>query len=106
MNCAPDANAAVRRPLDGAEDNGDSSLLRDVARRIEMPRLDGAALAEWVHHINPQLPIIIISGSVQDGALQEPSQLAAISFLGKPFEPYQLEKMLLDALETKAGEAG
>jgi DNA-binding NtrC family response regulator len=78
-----------------------SALVTDV----DMPRLDGAALAEWVHHINPQLPIIIISGSVQDGTLKEPSQLVPISFLGKPFEPYQLERMLLDALETKAGEA-
>jgi len=67
-----------------------SALVTDV----EMPRLDGAALAEWVHHINPRLPIIIISGSVQGETLQEPSQLAPISFLGKPFEPYQLEKMI------------
>lgn len=31
---------------------------------VEMPRLDGTALAEWIRHINSTLPIILMSGSV------------------------------------------
>src|ERR1700694_567730 len=47
----------------------ESNLERVVAivTDWDMPRLDGGSLAEWVHHISPQLPIIIMSGNIRSG---------------------------------------
>jgi CheY-like chemotaxis protein len=65
-----------------------------IVTDLEMPRLDGAAFAEWVRHINPKMPIIIMSGSVADGRISELLQRPGIAFLAKPFLPVQIERML------------
>jgi DNA-binding NtrC family response regulator len=65
-----------------------------IVTDLEMPRLDGAGLAEWVHHVNPRMPIIIMSGSIADGRISGLLQRPGISFLAKPFLPAQLEEML------------
>ena len=65
-----------------------------IVTDLEMPRLDGAGLAEWVHHVNPRMPIIIMSGSLIDGRISELLQRPGICFLAKPFLPAQLEEML------------
>ncbi len=68
---------------------------------LEMPRLSGGSLAEWIHHIRPQLPVIIISGSLHQAVAASLPQGPMISFLGKPFEPNQLEAVLQGALEFR-----
>ncbi len=65
---------------------------------LEMPRLSGGSLAEWVHHIRPHLPVIILSGSPQKAVAGSLPEGPMISFLGKPFEPNQLEAVLQGAL--------
>src|SRR6266567_4830007 len=52
---------------------------------LHMPRLDGRVLAEWVRHIQPRLPVIIISGGIRDREFGEFLRCSSISFLGKPF---------------------
>ncbi len=66
---------------------------------LEMPRLNGQSLAEWVHHIRPKLPVIIMGGTLWTRTLQDLLQRPMISFLGKPFEPAQLEALLQNALK-------
>ena len=68
---------------------------------LEMPRLSGGSLAEWVHHIRPCLPVIIISGSLNKAVAASLPQGPMIRFLGKPFEPNQLEILLQGALELR-----
>jgi DNA-binding NtrC family response regulator len=67
-----------------------------IVTDLEMPRLDGQTLAAWVHHINPRLPIIIMSGGLSNGDSEEFKR--PIIFLGKPFEPSRLEALLNEIL--------
>jgi DNA-binding NtrC family response regulator len=69
-----------------------------VITDLEMPRLNGQSLAEWVHHIKPKLPVIIMSGGLWSKSVPDFLQRPMISFLGKPFEPAQLEALLSNAL--------
>ena len=65
-----------------------------IVTDLEMPRLGGQSLAEWVHHIRPYLPVIIMSGSFEKDALHDLPSRPMTSFLGKPFEVTQLQEML------------
>ena len=69
-----------------------------IVTDLDMPRPNGQNLAEWVHHLRPCLPVIIISGRVITRPTEDPPQLPMTRFLGKPFEPSRLEALLDDAL--------
>lgn len=71
-----------------------------VVTDLEMPRLNGQSLEEWVHHIRPHLPVIIMSGTFEKYALRSLTRRPMTSFLGKPFEVSQLEAMLNVALDA------
>lgn len=72
---------------------------------LDMPRLNGQLVTEWVHHIRPQLPVIIMSGGVQCADLEELLQSPVVSFLSKPFEPKELESLLDSLLAVRQNEA-
>ncbi|MCU1263922.1 MAG: response regulator receiver protein [Acidobacteria bacterium] len=76
-----------------------------VVTDLEMPRLNGQSLSEWLHHIRPQLPVIIMSGSFRRQALRDLTQRPMTSFLGKPFETAQLEEVLHNVLDINEGQA-
>ena len=76
-----------------------------IVTDLEMPRLNGKLLIEWVHHIRPRLPIIMMSGSISNIELEEVLQSPAVSFLTKPFNLSQLEAQLHRALEGRLDEA-
>jgi CheY-like chemotaxis protein len=78
------------------ENNADQ--VAAVVTDLEMPRLNGQILEERVHHINPQLPVIIMSGAFEKYARRNLARRPMTSFLGKPFEVSQLESMLELAL--------
>ena len=61
---------------------------------VEIPRLDGTALAEWVRHINPTLPVILMSGSVPGEKISQLLQRTGIAFLAKPFMHKRIEELL------------
>ena len=73
--------------------------VRAIITDLKMPRLNGHLVAEWVHHINPRLPVIIMSGSLRNTDLEELLQNPTVTFLAKPFNPPQLEALLDIALE-------
>jgi CheY-like chemotaxis protein len=76
-----------------------------IVTDLEMPRLGGQSLADWVHHIRPYLPVIIMSGSFQKEALQDLPSRPMTSFMGKPFEAAQLHEMLQLVLEPSGQPA-
>jgi CheY-like chemotaxis protein len=76
-----------------------------IVTDLDMPRLDGRLVTEWVHHISPQLPVIIMSGSLRNVELEELLQSPSVCFLPKPFEPPQLEALLSNALGKSLDEA-
>ena len=66
-----------------------------VITDLEMPRLNGDVLAEWIHGIRPELPVILISARDRDD--DSISGLLAskrVKFLGKPFDLWQLEELV------------
>lgn len=69
-----------------------------IVTDLEMPRLNGQSLAEWVHHLRPLVPVIIISGNLKTRHNADFSRAAMTHFLGKPFEPARLEALLHCAL--------
>lgn len=76
-----------------------------IVTDLEMPRLNGRLVTEWVHHINPRLPIIVMSGSMRDVDLEELLRSRYVTFVAKPFEPSRLKALLSKAIEMKQSEA-
>ena len=73
--------------------------VRAIITDLQMPRLNGGLVAEWIHHINPRLPVIIMSGGLGSRELQELLDNPTITFLAKPFNPRQIVALLDVALE-------
>jgi DNA-binding NtrC family response regulator len=65
-----------------------------IVTDLDMPRLSGQLLTEWVHHIKPQLPVIIMSGTLKNTDLEELRRNPSVSFLPKPFKSAQLQALL------------
>lgn len=63
-----------------------------VITEMALPRLGGDLLAEWLHHIDPRLPVIIIMDGA-DGAEASPSG-AAVQLVARPFGGERLRAML------------
>lgn len=79
--------------------------VRAIITDLQMPRLDGGLVAEWVHHINPRLPVIIMSGSLRNRELRELLKNPTVTFLAKPFKPRQIVSLLDVALAERLNEA-
>jgi CheY-like chemotaxis protein len=76
-----------------------------IVTDLDMPRLNGGLVTEWIHHISPQLPIIVISGQIRNVDLEDILQNPFVCFLAKPFEPSELEALLDRALRSRRDEA-
>lgn len=56
-----------------------------VVTDLDMPRLDGRALARKIRAINPTVRILFMSGTCTDETLEEVAALTSAEFLAKPF---------------------
>ena len=74
-----------------------ASLVIDV----RLPRLNGRAVTEWVHHIFPNLPVIIMSRALDDD-VQEMLASPAVTFLRKPFRLSELKKVLRELVSSQS----
>ncbi len=61
-----------------------------VITDVVMPRMDGRQLAEAVHRLRPELPVLFISGYPNDVIIRRGILDAGIEFLQKPFTPANL----------------
>ena len=64
---------------------------------LRLPKLDGSAVTEWVHHILPDLPVIV-AGNAIDPAVKELLTNPAVRFIEKPLRLPQLRKLLSEAV--------
>ncbi|MGA2326761.1 MAG: response regulator [Bryobacteraceae bacterium] len=75
-------------------------LISDVV----MPGMDGAALANRIVAMNPDLPVLFMSGLVTAREVEQVGALAQFAFIRKPFRPATLvqavRKMLTDEDQT------
>jgi DNA-binding NtrC family response regulator len=76
-----------------------------IVTDLSMPRLNGQLVAEWVHHIRPHLPVVIMSGSIRNTELEDLLRNPTVSFLSKPFEPSELALLLSYVLEKRRDQA-
>ena len=73
-----------------------------VLTDLRMPGLDGRQLARRLAQIDPDLPVIIMTGHGDVAEAVEAIQLGAYDFLTKPFAPERLIVTLRRALEKRA----
>src|ERR1700748_1002765 len=60
------------------------SRILAVVTDLEMPRLKGDVLTEWIHSIKPNLPVILISGRDRaDDSIRDLLSSTTVRFLGK-----------------------
>ena len=64
---------------------------------LGLPLLDGRAVADWVHHICPGLPIIVMSRTAEK-AVKELPESEVVSFVRKPFRLSAVKKLLRETL--------
>jgi CheY-like chemotaxis protein len=65
---------------------------------IVMPEMDGTKLASRLVAINPELPVLFMSGFVTENEVADTSAICQFAFIRKPFRPATLvqavQKML------------
>ena len=81
--------------LDSGALEGAGCLISDV----RMPGMDGLELQQRVSVDSPQLPVIMISGQVDEEVRERAVRSGAIAFLYKPFDGEELLRAIQRALK-------
>lgn len=68
---------------------------------LHLPRLSGRAVTEWVHHILPELPVIIINDVIDD-EIRELLEHPAVTFVQKPAQLVKVKTVLQNILQTNS----
>jgi two-component system, cell cycle sensor histidine kinase and response regulator CckA len=75
-----------------------------VITDLQMPRLNGFSVAEWLHHIRPKLPIVLMSskaGEIDQGLLLRNQRLYAVR---KPIEMDHLKALVNNLVGARTGQ--
>ncbi len=104
-----DAGYGVQCAMDGAEA---IELILTAAQQIDimildlnMPRLGGIEVLKVMRQRWPELPVIVISGNLNEVALRELEHLGHRHVLGKPFELSEFGAMLRTLLDARVAAA-
>lgn len=68
---------------------------------VKLPGMDGMQLLEKVHAIDPQLPVILVTGHGDISMAVQAMRLGAYDFIEKPFSPEQLTEVVRRAIEKR-----
>ena len=72
-----------------------------VVTDLETPRIKGNLIAEWIHHIKPELPIIILTTRYKGIGLENMLRMAQdpeVELLQKPIDAGELLALLHKAI--------
>src|SRR5687767_4462871 len=72
-----------------------------VISDVEMPGLDGRAVADGLWAVRPGLPVVLMSGGWRPGGDPAPGPRAGARFLPKPFRPADLAAAVAAALSGR-----
>ncbi len=61
---------------------------------LRMPELDGLEVLRASKRARPELPFVLISGHATDEDVSQAEKLGVDGFLGKPFSPDQLQRVM------------
>ena len=73
--------------------------LAAVITDVQMPRMDGRALVEWLFAQGMDVPVILMSGNVGEVKIGHLLQRPRVKWLPKPFNIEDLEAALKSLLE-------
>ncbi len=76
-----------------------SAVLSDIT----MPRLDGLALVEFVHHAHPTVPVVLASGAYTVNTLPALIARSISAFLPKPYSRSSVLTAVASAIDGCAG---
>ncbi len=101
------AGYQVESAMDGAE--AIDRILRAETRidlmilDLNMPRMGGIDVLKVLRQRWPELPVLVISGNLNESATSELEQIGQQHVLPKPFELSSFGKMLRDLLDARRG---
>ena len=72
-----------------------------VVTDMRLPGMDGMALLRWVNQLDPNLPVIIITGHGDVTLAVEAMRSGAYDFMQKPFSTADLVEVVRRALEKR-----
>ena len=72
-----------------------------VISDIRMPGLDGMELLQRLTRLDPEIPVILITGHGDVPMAVHAMRLGAYDFLEKPFEPEKISKLTLSAMKLR-----
>jgi len=73
-----------------------------VISDVRMPGMDGLELQRRLKAANPKLPVILITGRVDEQVRQRALREGALSFLYKPFDGEELLREMQRAVEQRS----
>lgn len=74
-----------------------SKQIATIVIEHRLPKLSGRAVTEWVHHILPELPVIIIN-KVIDDEIRELLEHPAVTFVQEPAQLVKVKTVLQNIL--------
>jgi len=90
VETAPNGRAALDR----------ASMIRPdaVIADLRMPTMDGLQLLRALHHAEPNLPVIVLTGHSHTESFHRAAEQAAYAYLRKPVDAVKLKSVLVSAL--------
>ncbi|MCB0338799.1 MAG: response regulator [Bdellovibrionales bacterium] len=61
---------------------------------LKMPNLNGLEVLSRVREISPSTPFVLMSAHATQGEIQQAQALGISGFLGKPFTPDEIKKLI------------
>ena len=68
--------------------------LRAIITDVHMPRMDGLEFVRALRGLLPEIPVIVISGRLEDAVAEEFKQVGVTRRLDKPFSQIELAEAL------------
>jgi CheY-like chemotaxis protein len=78
-----------------------SNQIATIVIEHHLPKLSGCVVTEWLHHILPELPVIIVNDVIDD-EIQELLEHPAVTFVQEPAQLMKVKTVLQNVLHTKS----
>ncbi|MGZ9719490.1 response regulator [Rhizobium miluonense] len=80
----------------------DLSLFSCIISDIHMPGLSGIELVQLLHGVVPELPVILMTGRIEQALTQQAAACGAISLIMKPFTTEDIVQKLSLAIASRS----
>ena len=98
--CLVDTAGTPDKALQLVNDNPYDAIISD----IRMPGMDGVALTLKMREVQPNTPVILITGHGENGLRSKASAAGAFAFLTKPLDPTFIITLLQQALQERRSQ--